>query len=85
MALSTLVTLAAIGLSQVVSATPDHGDALAQARPQVGAQGGETMTTPQGCTYRRTKVPGLPERWILVLDAAHQGQTNALTRCPGMR
>ncbi len=63
---------------------------LAQAQPYlaqsyVAPQGGDYMTTPEGCTYRRTQAPGYPPRWILVLNPHHVGKGVARGKCSGMR
>lgn len=62
---------------------------LAQAQPLVLIQGavppsGDYMTTPQGCTYRRTQAPGYPPRWILVLNPYHLGLPASPRGCKGM-
>ena len=45
---------------------------------------GDYVTTPDNCTYRRTKAPGYPEMWILVLNPHHIGRPNSPARCPGI-
>ena len=92
MGLSTVVTLAALGLSSITSDMADQGYLSGQAHsvvvPRVGAAttpGTDYLTTPQGCTYRRTRTPGYPDRWVLVFTPQLIGRPSALQSCPGMR
>ncbi len=43
--------------------------------------GSQWITTPDGCSYSRTKAPGRPVQWILILNPHHIGQPNAHLRC----
>ncbi len=63
---------------------------LAQSQPYLSTQGamaprGDYMTTPEGCTYRKTQAPGYPPMWILVLNPHHLGLPNSPRACKGMR
>ena len=91
-----LISTAAAAVISVAAFTGSSADTpkdlvLAQARSypstqgQVQAAGGNYMTTPEGCTYRRTQAPGYPARWILVVNPHHVGAAPATTKCPGMR
>lgn len=89
MALMTLA--AAIGLVTLNTSDADTPKSLflAQAQPFVSSQGiatpqGDYMTTPEGCTYRRTQAPGQPVRWIIVLNPHHIGKSVSPGRCKGM-
>lgn len=93
MSMSTLAGLATIGLASLTTSDadlPKDHVLMAQAQPYVSTQGyvavpsGDYMTTAQGCTYRRTKAPGYPERWILVLNPHHIGKPNSPRGCKGM-
>ncbi len=90
MALTTFATLAALGIGTLTNPQTDPGLSLAQAQPFIGSQGirapqsGSYMTTPDGCTYRRTQAPGYPPRWILVLNPHHLGKPDSPRRCKGM-
>lgn len=81
----TFAALSAAPLQAVPSAQDVH---LAQAQQVVSTQGsavqGDYMTTAKGCTYRRTKAPGYPERWVLVLNPHHLGLPNSPRGCKGM-
>lgn len=84
---STALTLAALTATDADTPTTMH---LAQARPYLGTQGvvmgqqGDYMTTPEGCTYRRTQAPGQPVRWIVVLNPHHIGKPSSPGKCKGM-
>ncbi|CUH77500.1 hypothetical protein [Tropicibacter naphthalenivorans] len=91
MSLSTFAA-ATIGLASLTTTDADTPKAemlMAQAVPFVSTQSyvgpkGDYMTTPQGCTYRKTKAPGYPARWILVLNPHHIGKPNSPRNCKGM-
>lgn len=88
------MSITAIATFTVLTALPVEAEmpkslVLAQAQPMISTQGtvapqGDYMTTPEGCTYRRTKAPGYPERWILVLNPHHLGLPNSPRGCKGM-
>ncbi|MCT4555864.1 MAG: hypothetical protein N4A53_14345 [Pelagimonas sp.] len=92
MSLSAMITATALGLVSLTApdAPAPKGLILAQATPFVSSQGAvrapaeNYMTTKEGCTYRRTKAPGYPERWILVLNPHHIGKPNSPRSCRGM-
>lgn len=67
-----------------VQAQPQSAPFLSTQSRAQGAQDGEYITTPQNCTYRRTKAPGYPEMWILVLNPHHIGRPNSALSCKGM-
>lgn len=55
--------------------------------PYIGAQHDLTqdvLRTNQGCTYRRTAIPGAPVRWILVPQTNASGAFIMPTGCAGM-
>ncbi|MBY6115767.1 hypothetical protein KUW09_18320 [Mameliella alba] len=88
-----VMTLAAAALSLVTLGGSDadtpKGLVLAQANPFVTTQGiaapqGDYMTTPEGCTYRRTQAPGQPVRWIIVVNPHHVGKTLSPRNCKAM-
>lgn len=90
----TTLSLGLVSLSGTEATTP-KGLVLAQAGPHaadpyvatqgyVAPQGGDYMTTPQGCTYRRTQAPGYPPRWILVINPYHVGNGKSSRGCKGM-
>ncbi|MDU8912122.1 hypothetical protein [Aestuariicoccus sp. MJ-SS9] len=94
MSIAAILTALSISLSPQ---TPAQTGSLwqAQARPpapgMVSSQGTapsalerDYYTTPQNCTYRRTKALGYPEMWILVLNPHHIGRPNSPTSCKGM-
>ena len=93
------MSIIALAVSAVLSAGPapalapavtmDPSVILAQAQPFVGSQGvsaprGNYMTTPEGCTYRRTQAPGHPPQWIIVLNPHHLGLPASPRTCKGM-
>ncbi|MFD1344263.1 hypothetical protein [Litorisediminicola beolgyonensis] len=45
---------------------------------------GQWFTTQDGCTYSRTKAPGYPTRWVLILNPHHVGQKPAHRGCKVM-
>ena len=87
-----LMTLAAATIGLATLNSSDAGTPkilLAQAQPFIATQGiaapqGDYMTTPEGCTYRRTQAPGHPARWIIVLNPHHIGKSVSPKRCKGM-
>ncbi len=94
MSLATFAALAVFGLS-----SPTNPTQSAQAMPLVAqtmtpfvsTQGTVTrrsdkyMTTPQGCSYRLTKAPGYPERWILIVNPQRLGLPAPKGRCRAMK
>ncbi|WP_305972513.1 MULTISPECIES: hypothetical protein [unclassified Mameliella] len=91
MAILPLVAAATIELAtfSTTDAETPKTMVFAQAQPFVGTQGyavpqGDYMTTPDGCTYRRTQAPGQPVRWIIVLNPHHLGKDGSPSRCKGM-
>ncbi|BBU56461.1 hypothetical protein KU6B_27260 [Mameliella alba] len=91
MAIMPLVTAATIGLAAFSATDAETPKDLifAQAQPFVATQGyavpqGDYMTTPDGCTYRRTQAPGQPVRWIIVLNPHHLGKGGSPSKCKGM-
>ena len=91
MAILTLVSAATIGLATLstTDAETPKGLILTQPRPFVLTQAapapqGDYMTTPEGCTYRRTQAPGQPVRWIIVLNPHHVGKGVSPGKCKGM-
>ena len=93
MILQTIATVTTLGLSTLGAPQDMSGVTLAQAQPFVGSQGyvapsagaRDYMTTPEGCTYRRTQAPGYPERWILVVNPQGLGLPKPPRGCRGMR
>ena len=92
MALCTVVTLAALGLSSITADMPDQSHLSGQARPVLAPHrgaattpGADHRTTPEGCTYRRTRLPGYRERWILVITPQLTERSGAIQSCAGMR
>ena len=90
MTLMTLTAAAALSLTSLSDTGAETPKTLflAQAQPFVATQGvvgpqGDYMTTPDGCTYRRTQAPGYPPRWILVTNPHHLGRLGA-RGCKGM-
>ncbi|WP_323768550.1 hypothetical protein [Antarctobacter sp.] len=90
MALMTLAA-ATIGLATFTTPLADTPEALfmAQAQPFITTQGisgpqGDYMTTPKGCTYRRTQAPGHPARWIIVQNPHHIGRPASPSHCKAM-
>lgn len=88
MGITTLVTLASLGLASVPSTAPT-GEVLAQANPFISTQGivvprGDYMTTAKGCTYRKTQAPGHPPRWILVVNPQRLDLPKPPKGCHGM-
>ena len=92
MSLTALITAASLGLVSGPAEDPSDAKAqmLAQAQPTISTQGstmaprGDYMTTPQGCTYRRTQAPGYPERWILIVNPQQLGLPTRGKGCKGM-
>lgn len=90
MALMTFAA-AAIGVATITTTKPDVPETLflAQAQPFITTQGvagsqGDYMTTPKGCTYRRTQAPGHPPRWIIVQNPHHIGRASSPSHCKAM-
>jgi hypothetical protein len=89
MTLTALAALATISLTPTQEIPAQKDLILSQAQPFISTQGaavqnGNYMTTPQGCTYRKTQAPGYPARWILVLNPHHIGKPNSPRNCKGM-
>lgn len=42
---------------------------------------GQWYTTPDGCSYSRTKAPGYATMWVLILNPHHIGQPPAGDHC----
>lgn len=87
----TPILAATLGLASLTSSEAETPKAqvFAQNSPFVATQGirapqGDYMTTPEGCTYRRTQAPGYAPRWILVLNPRHIGLPNSPRSCKGM-
>lgn len=93
MSFTAVFTASALGLVSLTAQDAPAPKALlmAQAAPYVTSQGGMAapqstyMTTPEGCTYRKTKAPGYPARWILVVNPARIGMPTPARKCRGMR
>lgn len=88
MALMTLAA-ASIGLATFTAPQMPEPLLLTQAQPFVTTQGvvgpqGNYMTTPKGCTYRRTQAPGQPVRWIIVQNPHHIGGASSPGHCKAM-
>lgn len=91
MAFLSLAAAVGVGLASlsIHGAETPNTPHLAQAQPFVTTQGvvgpqGDYMTTPEGCTYRRTQAPGQPVRWIIVQNPHHIGKPASPGSCKGM-
>lgn len=91
MILQTLATITSIGLAGLSAPQSEPETQMAQAAPFVTTQGvvaprasADYMTTPQGCSYRRTQAPGYPARWILIVNPQRLGLPKRPRGCKGM-
>ncbi|MFW2587308.1 hypothetical protein [Sagittula sp. SSi028] len=89
MALTSFVTAALLGGASLTATDGaptlfDLPSVPGMVQAQAVTNQAEFMTTPEGCTYRRTQAPGYPPRWILIVNPHHIGKAPATMKCPGM-